>query len=49
MKLVELDQALAQADVVALLVNHRDFQAIDPVRLSTKVVVDTSGNLSAGG
>jgi len=48
-KLVELDPALARADVVALLVNHRDFQAIDPVRLSTKVVVDTSGNLSAGG
>lgn len=35
--------AIARAQVVALLVNHRQFQAIDPSGLAAKKVVDTRG------
>ena len=44
---VELDTAVTRADVVALLVNHRDFQAVDTERLVNKSVVDTSGTWRA--
>jgi UDP-N-acetyl-D-mannosaminuronic acid dehydrogenase len=41
--LVELDEALAQADVVVALVAHRPFKTIDPEILKTRVVIDTCG------
>ncbi|WP_312349427.1 UDP-N-acetyl-D-mannosamine dehydrogenase [Actinomyces sp.] len=41
--LMDLDRALADADVVTLLVDHRQFRDLDPDRLSGKAVVDTRG------
>jgi len=41
--LVELDTALAQADVVVLLVDHASFKTMDLGLLSGKQVVDTRG------
>ncbi|MFM0289992.1 UDP-N-acetyl-D-mannosamine dehydrogenase [Paraburkholderia megapolitana] len=42
----DLSSALAQADVVVILVDHTPFRRIDPVRLQAKVVIDTRGVLS---
>lgn len=42
-ELVGLDEALARAQVVVLLVDHRAFTAIDRTQLAGKVVVDTRG------
>lgn len=39
----EATAAVAGADIVVLLVDHRDFQALDPATLAEKVVVDTRG------
>ncbi|QDQ81926.1 UDP-N-acetyl-D-mannosamine dehydrogenase [Paraburkholderia megapolitana] len=44
----DLSSALAQADVVVILVDHTPFRRIDPVRLQAKVVIDTRGVLSHG-
>jgi len=41
--LVELDTALAEADVVVLLVDHAPFKIMDLGLLSGKQVVDTRG------
>ncbi len=41
--LTDLDEALAAADVVVLLVGHRAFRELDIGRLSGKVLVDTIG------
>jgi UDP-N-acetyl-D-mannosaminuronic acid dehydrogenase len=41
--LVSLDEALERAGVVALLVDHREFKALDRKRLSGKKIVDTRG------
>ncbi|MEQ8194051.1 MAG: nucleotide sugar dehydrogenase, partial [Rhodospirillales bacterium] len=41
--LVTLDEALARADVVALLVDHREFKLLDRTRLAGKKIVDTRG------
>lgn len=41
---VDVDTALKEADVVALLVNHREFQALDRGLLAGKTIVDTSGS-----
>jgi UDP-N-acetyl-D-mannosaminuronic acid dehydrogenase len=41
--LTELDNALDQADVVMLLVDHDQFKAVDPARLEGKKLVDTKG------
>ena len=38
-----IDEALEDADLVVLLVDHRDFLDIDPTRLMRKAVVDTRG------
>jgi UDP-N-acetyl-D-mannosaminuronic acid dehydrogenase len=38
-----LDEALATADIVVLLTDHRQFRAIDRARLSGKTVIDTRG------
>ncbi|MEN9633908.1 MAG: hypothetical protein RL077_2312 [Verrucomicrobiota bacterium] len=41
--LVSLDEALRRADIVVLLVNHRQFLAVDRARLDGKIVIDTRG------
>jgi UDP-N-acetyl-D-mannosaminuronic acid dehydrogenase len=47
-RLCELTQAIAEADVIVILVDHAQFKRIDPVRLQAKVVIDTRGLLSNG-
>ena len=42
-RLVSLDQALEEAAVIVLLVDHKPFKAIDRARLAGKVVIDTRG------
>jgi UDP-N-acetyl-D-mannosaminuronic acid dehydrogenase len=42
-KLVELRQALAAADIVLLLVDHRQFKRIDRDLLKPKITIDTRG------
>jgi UDP-N-acetyl-D-mannosaminuronic acid dehydrogenase len=44
-ELVSLDQAIEQADIILLLVDHREFKALEPSRLQQKVVIDTRGLL----
>ena len=46
-ELVDKDEALRWADVVALLVNHRDFHSLDRSQLAGKAIVDTSGTWRA--
>lgn len=41
--LVDAQTALAEADLLVLLVNHRAFAAIDPKALSGRPVIDTRG------
>ncbi|KNH10005.1 UDP-glucose dehydrogenase [Candidatus Burkholderia brachyanthoides] len=45
-RLVGVNEAMAQADIVVILVDHVSFRAFDPVRLQSKVVIDTRGLLS---
>jgi len=40
---VSADEAMKQADIVVLLVNHRQFAGIDRALLRDKVVIDTRG------
>ncbi|WP_144160056.1 UDP-N-acetyl-D-mannosamine dehydrogenase [Paraburkholderia sp. BCC1885] len=47
-RLYELNEALSEADVVVILVDHAQFKRVDPVRLQAKVVIDTRGLLSHG-
>ena len=42
-RLTSAEEALAVADIVVLLVDHRQFRSIDPATLAEKVVVDTRG------
>lgn len=42
-QLVEMDDAIAQADIVVLLVNHRVFVEVDKELLNEKIVIDTRG------
>lgn len=42
-QLVGIDEALERAGVVAILVNHRAFAAIDPRRLASKAVINACG------
>jgi UDP-N-acetyl-D-mannosaminuronic acid dehydrogenase len=44
----ELSEALNDADVIVILVDHAQFKRVDPVRLQAKVVIDTRGVLSRG-
>ena len=39
----DLDDALIEADVVLLLVDHDQFRRLDPTRLQGKEIVDTRG------
>ncbi len=43
MTLVDLDPALAAADVVVLLVDHDDFRDVPAAALRGKRIVDTRG------
>ncbi|MDN7425973.1 UDP-N-acetyl-D-mannosamine dehydrogenase [Burkholderia sp. AU16741] len=45
-RLCDLHTALAEADVIVILVDHAPFRRMDPVRLQTKVVIDTRGVLA---
>ena len=40
---VELQEALDEADIIVLLVDHQPFKAVDSKRLQGKVVLDTRG------
>ena len=42
-QLVELDEALAKASIIAMLVNHKPFYAMPRDRLHGKRVLDTRG------
>lgn len=42
-RLVHLDEALRKADIVALLVGHRQFRRVSPQVLGEKVVIDAVG------
>ena len=42
-ELVDLDEALAAAEVIVLLTDHRVFRDIDPHRLAERPVIDTRG------
>ena len=42
-ELAELDDALDQADIVLLLVDHAPFKNVDPESLRSKIVLDTKG------
>lgn len=42
-RLIELDEAIEEADVVLLLVDHAPFRNVDPEKLHTKLVIDTKG------
>ena len=42
-ELAELDDALDQADIVLLLVDHAPFKTVDPESLRSKIVLDTKG------
>jgi UDP-N-acetyl-D-mannosaminuronic acid dehydrogenase len=44
-ELVPLTQAIAAADIVLLLVDHRPFRRLKPTDLKEKVVIDTRGAL----
>lgn len=44
-RLCSLPEALARADVVSILVDHREFMAISPEELRSAAVVDTRGIL----
>jgi UDP-N-acetyl-D-mannosaminuronic acid dehydrogenase len=40
---VELREALSEADIVVLLVDHRQFLRVDRELLDLKIVIDTRG------
>lgn len=41
----DLDTAIAEADLILLLVNHKEFVALDTTKLQGKTVIDTKGVL----
>ncbi len=43
--LVQLCDALAQADIILLLVDPKEFKALNPQRLQDKIIIDTRGIL----
>jgi UDP-N-acetyl-D-mannosaminuronic acid dehydrogenase len=42
-QLVSLDEAINRADIIVLLVDHKQFSVIDRERLHQKIVIDTKG------
>lgn len=47
-RLVNVDAALIEADILVLLVDHKTFKKIDPERVSGHYLVDTRGVWTAG-
>ncbi|HEX7907042.1 MAG TPA: UDP-N-acetyl-D-mannosamine dehydrogenase [Paraburkholderia sp.] len=45
-RLCELSEALLEADIIVILVDHAQFRRVDPVRFQAKVVIDTRGVLA---
>lgn len=45
-QLANVEEALAAADVVVILVDHAQFKKVDPVKFAEKRVIDTRGLLS---
>ncbi|MEM9442209.1 MAG: UDP-N-acetyl-D-mannosamine dehydrogenase [Pseudomonadota bacterium] len=43
--LVPLSEAVAEADILLLLVDHREFKALNAQRLQDKIIIDTRGVL----
>jgi UDP-N-acetyl-D-mannosaminuronic acid dehydrogenase len=43
--LSQLSDAVAQADIILLLVDHKEFKALNPHRLQDKIIIDTRGVL----
>ena len=43
--LVPLCDAVAEADIILLLVDHKEFKALNPQRLQDKIIIDTRGIL----
>lgn len=44
--LANVAHALQRADIVVILVDHRQFKQIDPLKLQSKIVIDTRGLLA---
>ena len=42
-RLTSLPQALEQANILVVLVDHKQFKTLHPVDVATKVVIDTRG------
>ncbi|GAB2691639.1 UDP-N-acetyl-D-mannosamine dehydrogenase [Aliiglaciecola sp. 3_MG-2023] len=42
-ELLPIDSALEQANIVVVLVNHKQFKGLDKTHLNTKVLIDSSG------
>ncbi|WJG08466.1 UDP-N-acetyl-D-mannosamine dehydrogenase [Aliiglaciecola sp. LCG003] len=45
-ELVSLDTAIQQANIVLVLVNHKQFKVLDKSHFNTKVLIDSSGLIS---
>ncbi|MEM8948904.1 MAG: UDP-N-acetyl-D-mannosamine dehydrogenase [Pseudomonadota bacterium] len=45
LKLVSLSDAITQADIILLLVDHKEFKSLNPQRLQDKIIIDTRGVL----
>jgi len=43
--LTSLNDAITQADIILLLVDHKEFKALNPHRLQDKIIIDTRGVL----
>lgn len=48
-QLVDLSEAVEKADILVLLVDHRDFKRISPAKLAEKVAIDTRGVWNSNG
>ncbi len=44
-ELVSLNDAITQADIILLLVDHKEFKSLNPQRLQDKIIIDTRGVL----
>lgn len=43
LNLVALDTAISEADIILILVDHKEFKRLTPAQLNEKVVIDTRG------
>ena len=44
-ELTDLSRCLAEADLIVILVDHKEFGSLGTQRLASKVVIDTRGEL----